>query len=79
MHESYAEVAAQLYGYELLSEAEARAVMLAAQTEGLAISNSDIDALIQGPEREVWRTLLFAVIGLLVLESAFMVWAGRKG
>lgn len=51
----------------------------AAALKPVVIHHSDIDALIQGPEREVWRSLLFAVLGLLAIESAFMVWAGRKG
>ena len=44
---SYAEAAAIAFGLELLTEAEARAVMSDAQAEGLAITDGEIDALIE--------------------------------
>ena len=43
---SYAEAAAIAFGEQLLTEAEARTVMTAAQSEGLAITDAEIDALI---------------------------------
>jgi hypothetical protein len=44
---NYAEAAALAFGQELITEDEARAVMNAARTEGLAITAADIDALIE--------------------------------
>jgi hypothetical protein len=44
--ENYAQAAAIAFGADLVTEAEARAVMTAAQTEGLAITDAEIDALI---------------------------------
>ena len=43
---NYAEAAAIAFGLELLTEAEARAIMADAQGEGLAITDGEIDALI---------------------------------
>lgn len=43
------------------------------------LHHSELDALIRGPGREIWRGLLIAVLGLFALESGLMVWAGRKG
>ena len=43
---NYAEAAAIAFGAELLTETEARAVIAAAQAEGLAITDAEIDALI---------------------------------
>ena len=43
---NYAEAAAIAFGQDLLTEAEARTVMNAARTEGLAITAAEIDALI---------------------------------
>ncbi|MEJ7602434.1 MAG: phosphatase domain-containing protein [Kofleriaceae bacterium] len=45
--ENYAQAAAIAFGEPVLTEAEARTVMSAAQTEGLAITNAEIDALIE--------------------------------
>ncbi len=47
LHESYAEVAAILYGYEVLTREQARSVMTAAQSEGLAITDSEMDDLLE--------------------------------
>jgi len=44
--ENYAQAAAILYGADLLTEDEARAVIDAAQAEGLALTDADEDALI---------------------------------
>ncbi len=44
--ENYAQAAAIAFGEDLVTEAEARAVMTAAQAEGLAITDAEIDALI---------------------------------
>jgi len=46
LHESYAEVAALLYGYQVLTRDEALSVMLAAQSEGLAITSAEMEALL---------------------------------
>jgi Phosphatidate phosphatase APP1, catalytic domain len=46
LHESYAEVAAILYGYEVLTADEALEVMHAAQQEGLEISTEEMQALL---------------------------------
>ena len=43
---NYAEAAAIAFGEDLITESEARAVMNAARTEGLAITQAQIDALI---------------------------------
>ena len=43
---NYAEAAAIAFGADLMTEAEARVVMEAAQAEGLAITDAEIDALI---------------------------------
>jgi hypothetical protein len=43
---NYAEAAAIAFGLELMTETEARAVMNAAQAEGLAITDAEINALI---------------------------------
>jgi Uncharacterized conserved protein (DUF2183) len=44
--DNYAQAAALAFGDDLLTEAEAREVMEAAKTEGLAITDAEIDALI---------------------------------
>lgn len=44
LHESYAEVAAILFGLRVLSRDEALSVMLSAQKEGLAITRPEMDA-----------------------------------
>ncbi len=46
LHESYAEVAAILYGYQIITRGEAKSVMLAAAQEGLAISETEMEALL---------------------------------
>ena len=46
LHESYAEVAAILYGLEVLSRTEALGVMNAAKSEGLAITAAQMQALL---------------------------------
>ncbi len=46
LHESYAEVAAILYGYEIITRSEAKSVMLAAAQEGLVISETEMEALL---------------------------------
>jgi hypothetical protein len=51
LHESYAEVAATLYKLEVITRAEAKAVMTSAKDEGLAISASEIDAMLSSPPR----------------------------
>ncbi len=43
---NYAEAAAIAFGQELITEAEARTIMNAARTEGLAITAAEIDALL---------------------------------
>jgi hypothetical protein len=50
--ESYAEAAAVLYGLEVIDEPTARAEMKAAQADGLAITDAEIDALVaaQAPD-----------------------------
>jgi hypothetical protein len=46
LHEGYAEVAALLYGYEVLTRNEAHAVMRSARDEGLAITEAEMDVLL---------------------------------
>jgi hypothetical protein len=46
LHESYAEVAAILYGLDVITRAEALGVMQAARTEGLAITNAEMQTLL---------------------------------
>ena len=46
LHEGYTEVAAILYGYEVISRAEAKEVMEAARDEGVAITDAEIEALL---------------------------------
>ena len=41
--------------------------------------HSDLDSLLQGEGREIWRTLLIAACAFLILESFLMVWVGRQG
>ncbi|HEY5934554.1 MAG TPA: phosphatase domain-containing protein [Kofleriaceae bacterium] len=45
--DNYAEAAAIAFGEDLLTEAEARATMTEAQSQGLAITDAEIDALIE--------------------------------
>ncbi|MBX3197929.1 MAG: DUF2183 domain-containing protein [Labilithrix sp.] len=49
LFDSYAEVAAILHGMQVITRDEARSVMLSAREEGLALSDAEIDALLDGP------------------------------
>ena len=46
LHDSYAEVAAWLYGYQVIRRDEALSIMQAAQDEGLSITDGEMDALL---------------------------------
>jgi phosphatidate phosphatase APP1 len=46
LHESYAEVAAILYGYQVITRTEAKSVMVAAAQEGLTITEAEMEALL---------------------------------
>lgn len=46
LHESYAEVAALLYGYGAISRDEALSVMIAARDEGLPLTLAEMDAML---------------------------------
>jgi hypothetical protein len=50
LHESYAEVAARLYGLEVITRAEALDVMKAAKQDGLAITTAEMEALLEANE-----------------------------
>ena len=47
LHESYAEVAAILYGLEVITRDEARSVMVGARTEGLALTDAQMEGLLE--------------------------------
>ncbi len=47
LHESYAEVAASLYGLEVITRDEARSVMVGARSEGLALTDAQMDGLLE--------------------------------
>jgi Aerotolerance regulator N-terminal len=40
---------------------------------------TDLEQLLQDPGRELWRSLAWAALLLLGLESLLMVWVGRRG
>jgi len=46
LHESYAEVAAILYGYQVITRTEAKSVMVAAAQEGLTITEAEMEGLL---------------------------------
>lgn len=41
--------------------------------------HSDLNRLIEGEGREIWRTLVTLAVVLLLVESVLMVWVGRQG
>lgn len=45
----------------------------------LIVHHTDLDQLLEGPGRELWRSLAWAALILLGIESLLMVWVGRRG
>ncbi|MEE9392482.1 MAG: BatA domain-containing protein [Planctomycetota bacterium] len=43
------------------------------------VHHSEVDDLVKGAGREIWRILIGLTLAFLALESGLMVWVGRKG